>query len=85
MEKHIISEKKYNEAMSDDDTIKCLYEKDGNNYYYTKITVAGMPDTCYPNVTFDNFKVGASYPGKLAHKTVYGGVMLEDIDFTIKE
>lgn len=85
MEKCIISEKEYNEAMSDEDTIKEQYTTDGKNYYYTKITVAGMPDSCYRHVTFDNFKIGASYPGKLAHRTVTGGVVLEEIDYSIKK
>lgn len=85
MEKHIISEKEYNKAMADEDTIKELYSKEGDQYFYTKITVAGMPEGCYKKVTFDNFKIGASYPGKLAHRTVNGGVVLEEIDFTIKQ
>lgn len=85
MEKHIISEKAYNKAMVDEDTEKSLYTKEGDQYFFTKITVAGMPDGCYKHVTFDNFKIGASYPGKLAHRTVMGGVVLEDIDFTIKQ
>lgn len=84
MEKHIISEKDYQKAMEDEDTIKELYSVEDGQYYYTKITVAGMPEGCYPHVTFKNFKVGASYPGKLAHRTVDGGVVLEEIDFTIK-
>ena len=85
MEKHIISEKAYRKAMEDPDTVTSLYEKDGDTYYHTKITVAGMPETCYKNVTFENFKIGATYPGKLAHRTVLGGVVLEDTDFTIKK
>lgn len=85
MEKHIISEKSYRKALEDPDTIRELYEKEGENYYFTKITVAGMPETCYKNVTFDNFRIGAKYPGKLAHRTVMGGVVLEDTDFTIKK
>lgn len=85
MEKHIISEKAYLKAMADEDTIKEQYSKEGDSYYFTKITVAGMPESCYPHVSFDNFKIGASYPGKLAHRTANGGVVLEEIDFTIKK
>ena len=84
MEKHIISEKDYRKAMEDEDTVKELYSEEDGQFYFTKITVAGMPEGCYPHVTFNNFKVGASYPGKLAHRTVDGGVVLEEIDFTIK-
>lgn len=53
--------------------------------YELKITVAGMPKGCYPYVTFNNFKIGASYKGKMQPKMVKGGVVLADIDFTIKE
>lgn len=84
MEKHIISEKAYRKAMEDEDTIKIHYTKEGDQYFFTKITVAGMPETCYEYVNFDNFKIGASYPGKLAHRTAIGGVVLEEIDFSIK-
>ena len=84
MEKHIISEKEYNKAMSNTETIKELYSKEGDQFFFTKITVAGMPESCYNKVTFDNFKIGATYPGKLAHRTVVGGVVLEETDFTIK-
>lgn len=49
-----------------------------------KITVAGMPTNCYQYVDFENFHVGAVYPGKLQHHRVSGGVILKEIDFTIK-
>lgn len=48
-----------------------------------KITCAGLPESCYKYVTWDNFKEGASYPGKLQPKHVPGGIILKDIDFTI--
>lgn len=85
MEKHIIDEKTYNKAMNNEDAVKELYSKEGDQYYFTKITVAGMPDSCYKVVTFDNFKIGAKYAGKLKHTTVFGGVVLEDTEFTIKK
>ena len=85
MEKHVISEKDYNKAMADEDTVKEQYSIEGDKYYFTKITVAGMPESCYRHVTFENFKIGASYPGKLAHRTVMGGIVLEEIDFSIKK
>ena len=53
--------------------------------YELKITVAGMPKGCYEYVNFNNFKIGASYKGKMQPKMVKGGVVLSDIDFTIKE
>lgn len=53
--------------------------------YSEKITVAGMPKECYEHVTFENFKIGASYKGKRTPKIVPGGVVLQDVDFTIKK
>lgn len=70
---------------------KCYIEnstEDVNNptpEYELKITVAGMPKSCYPYVNFKNFKVGAKYGGKMQPKMVKGGIVLADIDFTIKE
>lgn len=49
-----------------------------------KITCAGMPSRCYDQVTWENFRVGATYSGKLQPKHVKGGIVLVDCDFTIK-
>ena len=43
-----------------------------------------MPKGCYSYVNFNNFEIGVSYKGKKAPKIVKGGVVLEEIDFTIK-
>lgn len=70
---------------------KCYIEnstediENSNPEYELKITVAGMPKGCYQYVNFNNFKIGASYKGKMQPKMVKGGVVLSDIDFTIKE
>ena len=53
--------------------------------YNLKITVAGMPTTCHPYVNFKNSRIGASYKGKKQPKNVPGGVVLSEIDFTIKK
>lgn len=52
--------------------------------YKLKVTVAGMPEDCHDQVTFNNFKIGAQYYGKKTPKIVPGGVVLTNIDFTIK-
>lgn len=52
--------------------------------YKLKITVAGMPEECYDQVTFDNFVIGADYYGKKMPKIVPGGTVLLDGTFTIK-
>lgn len=56
-----------------------------NPDYELKITVAGMPKECYEHVTFNNFKVGASYAGKKVPRIVEGGCILKHVDFTIKK
>lgn len=55
-------------------------EKDG----HINITCCGMPDTCYSQVTFDNFKNGAVYTGKLSKNRVKGGTILNESTFKIK-
>lgn len=49
-----------------------------------KITVAGMPSSCYKNVTYDNFELGSEYEGKLTTKRVKGGSVLVDTTYKIK-
>ena len=50
-----------------------------------EVTCCGMPKSCHEFVTWDNFRVGASYPNKLTPKHVKGGIVLQNIDFTIRE
>ena len=50
-----------------------------------EITCSGMPKTCYPYVTWDDFKVGFKCCGKLKPFHVKGGVKLKEIEFTIRE
>lgn len=49
------------------------------------ITCAGMPKTCYKNVTWENFHTGLTVDGKLRFKNIKGGVLLVPTDFTIKD
>lgn len=49
-----------------------------------KITCAGLPQNCYDQVTWENFKEGLKVDGKLAFKHVKGGVNLVPTEFTIK-
>lgn len=49
------------------------------------ITCAGMPQQCYQYVTWGNFHEGATYGGKLQPRHVPGGIVLSEIDFTIKK
>lgn len=83
IENHIIDEETYNKGIKGENWT--LYSRDSNGFYELKVTVAGMPANCHKNVTFRNFKIGASYSGKLQPKVVSGGTILKDVDFTIKE
>lgn len=49
-----------------------------------EITCAGMPSTCYDQVTWDNFEKGSVYGGKLMPKHVPGGIVLVEKEFTIR-
>lgn len=67
---------------------KCYIEelsKPNKEEYNLKVTVAGMPEECYQYVNFTNFKIGAKYKGKLEPQRVPGGVVLGEVDFTIKK
>lgn len=55
-----------------------------NGKTHIDVKCAGMPDKSKSEVTFDNFKVGSSFGGKLRPVTVCGGVVLEEIYFTIQ-
>ena len=61
---------------------KTGYDKSETTF---EITCAGLPDSCHKFVTWDNFHEGAIYSGKLQMKHVVGGIILKDIDFTIKK
>ena len=50
-----------------------------------KITCAGLPQRCYDQVTWENFREGLKVEGKLAFHHVKGGVILRETEFTIKE
>jgi hypothetical protein len=51
---------------------------------HPEVKCAGMPDKVKKDVTFENFHKGAVFHGKLVPKTVKGGVVLVESDFTIK-
>lgn len=83
IENEIIEESDYIKGIKGEQAY--LYSKDDKGFYKLKITVAGMPKTCYQYVNFRNFKIGAYYKGKKQPKIVRGGVVLKEIDFTIKK
>lgn len=60
--------------------------KNGYGDYITKykITCAGMPLNCHNQVTWENFRNGATFSGKLTPHTVQGGVILSEIEYTMQ-
>jgi hypothetical protein len=60
---------------------KSYIEEIDNEFH---ITCAGLPESCYKYVTWDNFKEGVVYDGKLQTKRVKGGIVLTDTTFEIK-
>jgi hypothetical protein len=80
-ESHIVSDKKF-AKMEEVEKTKC-YILDGVRVI-DKITCAGLPESCYEFVTWENFRVGSSYSGKLQMQHVKGGIVLKEIDFSIK-
>ena len=50
-----------------------------------KVTCAGMPKECYQYVTWENFKFGTVFDGKLSAKHVPGGIVLVPTTFEIQE
>ena len=49
-----------------------------------EVHVAGLPARCHSQVTFDNFRLGATYQGKLYQVRTKGGIVLVEDSFTIK-
>lgn len=62
---------------------KCYIEEVRGDDRIT-VHVAGMPEKCHDQVTFENFELGATYYGKLYQKKVPGGIVLEPGTITLK-
>lgn len=78
MEEHILNSK--GKSIT---SLEGTKEWDGSSTHID-VKCAGMPDKCKKDVTFENFKQGSTFKGKLMPKTVAGGVVLVDTEFTIK-
>lgn len=61
------------------------YGKKRLYYAPIKVTCAGMPSSCHEFVTWENFAIGNSFPGKKRFQTVTGGAILTETPFKIKE
>ena len=62
---------------------KVLREADHIDIWTTKVTCAGMPDNVKETVTYENFKSGSTFTGKLMPRRYPGGIVLEETTFTI--
>jgi hypothetical protein len=82
-----LRQKTYVEYVQERKKVKALNTKKVLFYKFSvmEITCAGMPKQCYQHVTWDNFKCGSSFDGKLQPKHVKGGIILKEIEFTIKQ
>ena len=69
---------------SEKNTESDFYEIDGDTRKLD-ITCAGMPKGCYQYVTYDNFRVGTEYDGKLRPVMSKKGTVLEKCTFTIRQ
>lgn len=70
----------------EDEYVNTFHAPSENLYGPTspKITCAGMPSSCYKNVTWDNFHPGMEYTGKLKMQHVPGGIVLSPTPFTLQ-
>ena len=68
----------------EDRNLPSTWDTEDYNKKLLKITCAGMPQSCYEHVTWDNFHIHSSFEGKLVPKHVKGGIILADTIFTIK-
>lgn len=50
-----------------------------------EVKACGMPDSTKKYVTFENFRLGANYPGKLMPVVMPGGIKLVESTFTVCE
>ena len=82
IEEELLTQEKYY-ALQEEEFSNLNYERDGK-YYHLNVKCAGMNDAIKEDVTWDNFHRGYESNKKLKPKNVRGGVILEEIPFTIK-
>lgn len=73
-------------ASKENGTVGSRNEVGGDKIIVEEIKCAGMPDTVKEGCSWDDFRIGATFnTGKLTQVRVKGGVILEEVPFTIKE
>lgn len=60
-------------------------EKDEKEKNIIKITIAGLPQRCHDQVTFNNFNLDTEYNNKLRPSHVKGGIVLQETTFKIRK
>lgn len=81
IETNKVSQKEF-DKMEDEEKELCYTLN--NELVKDNIVCAGLPSSCYKYVTWENFKEGAIYSGKLQPKHVVGGIVLKETTFEIK-
>lgn len=77
--------KNYCKALKKADDFSVVWlDGDSVVWYETHVTCAGMPDNLKELVTYENFKSGSKFFGKLMPRRYKGGIVLEETTFTIK-
>lgn len=84
IEEEEIGKEEYEKYLASEDITNNRISCKNDRYYFMHITCAGMPSRCYNNVSWQNFIPGSSFAGKLVPEHVPGGVVLKNVDFTIK-
>lgn len=85
-----IKPKTYSEITRETKKYKMNYKGKEMNvkavFYQNEVKCCGLPKNLIKQgkVTFENFRMGAEYYGKLLPKVIPGGVVLEETTFTIK-
>lgn len=83
IEELIITPEEKEKMIKDGEDERRFSERDGKTLFLN-IVCAGMPTRCYPGVTWENFRLGKKYDGKLQMTHVQGGIVLKNIEFTLK-
>lgn len=83
IEDTLSNEDKINKFLADNPDLKMLVNYSTNSIM--KITCAGMPSSYYKNVTWDNFRIGNSYNGKLQINHTKGGIVFTECSHTLRE
>lgn len=75
--------KAYTELMTYEYHVKAKCECDTPMAPHYQTHIAGMPEAIAQHITFESYRDGATFEGKLAPQRVPGGIVLRDVGFTL--